>query len=105
VPLPKSVGKQGFAGKQREVAFGSRTQLHNLQDRPVTLVLEDRIPVSEDERIVVELDRQTTPGFKDSPRRPGVKILTLELAPGEKQEVVFAYSVRYPKDLAVSGLE
>ena len=105
VPLPKSAGKQGFAGRHREVEFGSRTQLHNLQDRSVTLVLEDRIPVSEDERIVVELDKQTTPGFKDSPRRPGVKILTLELGPGEEREVVFAYSVRYPKDLVVSGLE
>jgi len=105
VPLPKSAGKQGFGGRQREVEYGFRTQLHNLQDRSVTLVLEDRVPVSEDERIVVELDKQTTPGFKDSPRRPGVKIWTLELEPGEKREVVFAYSVRYPKDLMVPGLE
>jgi uncharacterized protein (TIGR02231 family) len=106
VELPKSAGKQGLTGKQREVEYAYRTQLHNLQDRPVTLVLEDRIPVSEDERIVVELDdKKTTEGFEDSPRRPGVKLLTLDLEPGEKREILFAYSVRYPKDLAVAGLE
>ena len=104
VPLPRSATKKGLGGKQREIEFGFKTQLHNLQDRSVTLVMEDRIPVSEDERIVVELDKETTPGFKDSPRRPGVKIWTLELEPGEKREVVFAYSVRFPKDLQVPGL-
>ena len=106
VKLPKAAGKQGITGRQREVDYAYRTQLHNLQDRPVTLVLEDRIPVSEDERIVVALDdKQTTAGFKDSPRRPGVKLLTLELEPGEQKEITFAYSVRFPKDLAVDGLE
>ncbi len=106
VKLPKSGGKQGLGGRQREIEYAYRTQLHNLQDRPVTLVMEDRIPVSEDERIVVELDeKQTSPGFKDSPRRPGVKLLTLELEPGEKREINFAYSVRHPRELAVAGIE
>ncbi len=106
VKLPKSAGKQGLGGRQREIEYAYRTQLHNLQDRPVTLVMEDRIPVAEDERIVVELDeKQTSPGFKDSPRRPGVKLLTLELEPGEKTEINFAYRVRHPRELAVMGLE
>ncbi len=106
VKLPKSEGKQGLTGRQREIEYAYRTQLHNLQDRPVTLVMEDRIPVSEDERIVVELDeKQTSPGFEDSPRRPGVKLLTLELKPGEKREIHFAYSVRHPRELAVAGIE
>ena len=104
VPLPRSAGNQGITGKNREVEFGFRTQLHNLQDRAVTVVLEERIPVSEDERIVVELDKQTTPGFKDSPRRPGVKLWTFEMAAGEKREILLAYRVRHPKQLYVPGL-
>jgi len=70
----------------------------------VTVVLEERIPVSEDERIVVELDKRTTPGFKDSPRRPGVKLWTFEMAAGEKREILLAYRVRHPKDLWLPGL-
>jgi uncharacterized protein (TIGR02231 family) len=105
VPLPKSEGRQGLGGKHREIEFAFRTQLHNLLDRPVTLVLEDRIPISEDERVVVELGKETTPGFEDSPRRPGVKIWTLDLAAGEKREIDLAYSVRYPRELFVPGLE
>ena len=72
---------------------------------PVTLVLEDRLPVSEDERIDVEIGKETTPGYKDSERRPGVKIWTLEFEPGEKREVVLSYSVRYPKEMQLPEIE
>jgi uncharacterized protein (TIGR02231 family) len=106
LPQPKSSGRSGLTGKQREVELEYRTRLHNLQDRAVKLVYEDRVPVSEDERIEVELDgKRTTPGYRDSERRPGVKLWTIDLAAGEQREIVLAYRVRWPKDLVVAGLE
>ena len=105
VPLPRSAGREGLTGKQRVIQYGFRTQLHNLQDRDVTVVLEDRLPVSEDERVEVRLGKETTPGFSDSERRPGVMLWTLELAASEKREIVLAYSVRFPRDLYVPGLD
>jgi uncharacterized protein (TIGR02231 family) len=105
LPQPKSSGRSGLTGKQREVEMEFRTQVHNLQDHPVKLVLEDRVPVSEDERIEVELGKQTTPGYRDSERRPGVKLWTVDLAAGEKREFVLAYTVRYPRDVVVPDIE
>jgi uncharacterized protein (TIGR02231 family) len=105
LPMPRSAGRGGLTGKQREVEYAFRTQIQNLQSRSVTLILEDRVPVAEDERIVVQLGKETTPGYRDSERRPGVKLWTLELDPGEKREIVLAYSVRYPKEMLLPGLE
>jgi hypothetical protein len=67
--------------------------------------LEDRVPVSEDERIEVEMDMSTTPGSRPSERRPGVLLWTFDLAAGETREIVLAYRVRYPRDLLVPGLD
>ena len=104
VPEPQLASREGISGKQRQIHTVERTIVHNLMDRPMTLVLEDRLPVSEDERIVVQMGRGTTPGFRDSERRPGVKIWTLELAAGEKREIQFDYTVRHPRDMVVAGL-
>jgi len=105
VPEPQMKGRGGITGKYRVVDRTQRTLIHNLLGREATLVLEERLPVSEDERITVELGKQTTPGFKDSPRRPGVKLWTLTLAAGEKRELRFDYSVRYPRELNLPDLE
>lgn len=105
VKLPRESGREGFSGKYRQVAFGYRTVVENLMSREVGLILEDRVPVSEDERIVVEIAKETTAGYKQSDRRPGVMLWRMELAPRAKQEVVLEYSVRFPKDLVVTGIE
>lgn len=105
VPLPRSAGKAGFTGKSREVEVAYRTRIHNLQEREVTLILEDRVPVAEDERITVQLGKETTAGWEPSKRRPGVMLWTLELGPGEERELVLAYTVRHPRDMALPGLD
>jgi len=105
VKLPRESGREGFSGKYRQVAFGYRTVVENLMSREVSLILEDRVPVSEDERIVVEIAKETTAGYKQSDRRPGVMLWRMELEPRAKKEVVLEYSVRFPKDLVVAGIE
>jgi uncharacterized protein (TIGR02231 family) len=104
VRLPEERGTEGLTGKTRQIAYEYRTTLENLRDREVTVTLEDRIPVSEDERIVVEMEKATTPGHQESKYRPGVLLWKLTLAPREKKNVVLAYSVRFPKDMVVPGL-
>ena len=44
-----------------------------------------------DEQIEVQMGKGTTQGYRDSERRPGVKLWTIELAAGEKREVVLDY--------------
>lgn len=103
-PLPRERGTRGLTGKTRHLTFAFRTSVKNLRDEAVILVLEDRIPVSEDEQIQVDVDKATTPGYAEDPDRPGVLEWTLDLVPGEKREIHLEYAVRYPGDLVVPGL-
>ena len=102
---PQERGTEGITGRTRQIAHAFKTTIENLRDREVTVTFEERLPVSEDERIVVQRDDATTPGHQPSKNRPGVLLWKLTLAPREKKDVVFAYTVRYPKDLIVPETE
>jgi uncharacterized protein (TIGR02231 family) len=104
-PLPQDRSESGIFGKEKRIAYAFRTTVENLRDQKVTVDVEDRIPVSEDERIHVEQGKGTTPGAKEVKDRPGVLVWTLDLAPREKREVILEYTVRFPKDLFIPGLE
>ncbi len=101
--LPESRDQRGIVGKDRVITQAFRTTIENLRDQAVKVTLEDRIPVSEDERIRVELNKETTPGSTEVQERPGILEWELELKAGEKREVVLSYTVRFPADLVVPG--
>lgn len=105
IRLPQERAIEGLSGKTRQIEYAFRTRLENLRDQEVTITVEDRVPVSEDERIVVEIGKGTTPGRQESARRPGVFLWKLTLAPKEKKDVNLEYSVRFSRDLLVPGLE
>lgn len=91
--LPESRERAGGKGRS-EVEYGFRTLVENLRDQPIVIAVEDRMPVSEDERIVVEMGRQTTPGFARDERRPGVLIWTLTIPARGRSEVGLYYSIQ-----------
>jgi uncharacterized protein (TIGR02231 family) len=105
VLTPREQSLEGIGGKTRKIAYERRTRIENLRDDEITVVVEDRIPVSEDERIVVDLGKETTQGHQPSKNRPGVLLWKSTLAPREKKEVSLSYVVRYPRDLVVPGVE
>src|SRR5262245_23777783 len=90
VRQPQDRSLEGLTGKTKQIAYEFRTSVENLRDQPVTMILEDRVPVSEDERIVVELGKGTTPDHTPSKTRPGVLLWKLTLAPRERKNVVLA---------------
>lgn len=105
IRLPQERGTEGITGKTRQIEYAFRTRLENLRDLEVTITVEDRVPVSEDERIVVEIGKGTTPGRQESARRPGVFLWKITLAPREKKDLILEYGVRFPRELVVPGLE
>jgi uncharacterized protein (TIGR02231 family) len=104
VTLPQRRTREGLTGRDQQVAYGFRTEVENLRDRPVSVVIEDQVPVSEDERITVKRGDATTAGMREVKDRPGVLEWDLPLAPRQKKEVVLEYAVRFPRDLPVGGL-
>ncbi|WP_454616988.1 mucoidy inhibitor MuiA family protein [Bradyrhizobium cenepequi] len=107
VKIERSVVKrnEGSAGlivtsKTDERAF--KTSVRNGHDFPVSIAIEDQLPVSENEEIMVELLPQTTPPTATNLRdKRGVLQWTFDAKPGELKEITFGWRIRWPKDKGV----
>ncbi|WJR81673.1 mucoidy inhibitor MuiA family protein [Bradyrhizobium sp. NP1] len=99
----RSEGSAGLivaTAKTDERAF--KTTVRNGHDFPVKVAIEDQLPVSENEDIVVEMLPQTTPPATTNVHdRRGVLEWALEVKPGEARDITFAWRVRWPKDKGV----
>ncbi|HET8947780.1 MAG TPA: mucoidy inhibitor MuiA family protein [Candidatus Polarisedimenticolia bacterium] len=88
------------AGDDLETRRRLATTLRNQLERPVTVQVTERLPLSADDRVKVALDsRDTTDGASEDAKDRGVLRWTLRLPPSESREVVLAYSVRSPRGL------
>lgn len=72
------------------------TTVENLGKRPVSLVLAERIPVSENTEIRVSQVRITP---KEATDAEGIARFSITLAPGEKRTFGVSYQVDYPPSL------
>ena len=108
VKIERSVLKrnEGSAGlivttsKTDERAF--KTTVRNGHDFPIRIAIEDQLPVSENEDIVVEMLPSTTaPSATNVRDKRGVLEWTFEAKAGEVRDINFAWRVRWPKDKSV----
>ena len=108
VKIERSVVKrnEGSAGlivttsKTDERSF--KTSVRNGHDFPIRIAIEDQLPVSESEDIVVEMLPQTTaPTATNLRDKRGVLEWAFEAKPGEAPDIAFAWRVRWPKDKGV----
>ena len=71
-------------------------------ERPIRVVIEDRLPVSEVDDIKVELLPVTTPPTERDVRdRRGVLAWSFDAAPGEIKEIRLGWRLRWPADKTV----
>jgi uncharacterized protein (TIGR02231 family) len=108
VKIERSVVKrnEGSAGlivttsKTDERSF--KTTVRNGHDFPIKIAIEDQLPVSENEEILVEMLTSTTPPTASNLRdKRGVLEWAFEAKPGEVRDIAFAWRVRWPKDKGV----
>ncbi|WMT76808.1 mucoidy inhibitor MuiA family protein [Bradyrhizobium sp. Ash2021] len=79
-----------------------KTSVRNGHDFPIKIAIEDQLPVSENEDIVVEmLPATTAPTATNLRDKRGVLEWAFEAKPGEVRDIAFAWRVRWPKDKAV----
>jgi uncharacterized protein (TIGR02231 family) len=101
--LKRNEGSAGLivtTSKTDERAF--KTSVRNGHDFPLRIAIEDQLPVSENEEIVVEMLSSTTPPTTTNLRdRRGVLEWAFEAKPGEAKDIAFAWRVRWPKDKGV----
>ena len=80
-----------------------KTTVKNLHDFPVKVQVIDRLPISENTAITVEMLPITTPPTeKQVADRRGVMSWTLDLAPNEAKDIRLAYRLKWPADRDVT---
>lgn len=98
--LKRNEGSAGLivtTSKTDERAF--KTTIRNGHDFPIHVAIEDQLPVSEVDEIVVEMLPTTTPpSAKDIRDKRGVMEWSFDAKSGEIRDINFAWRVRWPKD-------
>ncbi|TFV35529.1 mucoidy inhibitor MuiA family protein [Bradyrhizobium frederickii] len=98
--LKRNEGSAGLlvtTSKTDERAF--KTTIRNGHDFPLRVAIEDQLPVSESEDIVVEmLPSTTTPTASNIRDKRGVLEWSFDAKPGEVRDINFAWRIRWPKD-------
>ncbi len=82
-------------------SFGYRITLRNTKNEPISMVMEDQVPISQDSRIEVELENAIGADFN---RETGKLTWKLTLQPLENKEILLKYNVKYPKGKNIQGL-
>lgn len=98
--LKRNEGSAGLlvtTSKTDERAF--KTTIRNGHDFPIKVAIEDQLPVSENEDILVEMLPSTTPPTASNTRdRRGVLEWSFDAKPGDIRDINFAWRIRWPKD-------
>jgi len=93
----------GLTNSGKRVTYEYLLTLQNNKKAAARVVVADQIPVSRNEKIVV---KQLAPDAKEfKPTAEGALKWTLDLKPAEKRELTVKFSIDYPNDVQVAGLE
>jgi uncharacterized protein (TIGR02231 family) len=95
----------GLFTKDDVVVYRIRTTVKNLYATPVSVKVLDLVPVSREEDVKVKVLDDSTPPTEEDPMRPGVRAYAVSLQPREEKAIDLRYEVRFPKGMALSGLE
>jgi uncharacterized protein (TIGR02231 family) len=96
--------QSGLIGTTRRHQRRYAIEATNRRTSPVALEIIDHLPVAQDSRITVELGAETTPPTTtEHDGHQGVLAWRLALEPGQTTTITFAYTIRHPADLDVTG--
>jgi uncharacterized protein (TIGR02231 family) len=93
----------GLTNSGKRITFEYLLTIQNNKKTAARVIVADQIPVSRNEKVVV---KQLAPDAKEiKPTPEGALKWTLELKPAEKREITIKFSIDYPNDVQVAGLE
>lgn len=99
ITVAQKTSEPGLLGSNKTARSEFRISAKNLHAFPVALIIEDRIPVSEDQTILVERAPEMTKPDVESPEdRRGIIQFKPQLKAGEEKTFTTAYTIRWPAD-------
>lgn len=103
VKREKIADKSGtkFLSSYREQTFTYDITVRNNKKEAVSLTLKDQYPLSTDEKIEIELLKDSGANVN---KETGVLTWELKLKPGETEKIRISYKIRYPKDRVIQNL-
>ena len=90
-----------FLSKRKQLSFAYSIQVRNFRSEAVQLAVYESLPVSQDERINIDLDK---PVPKPDANDRGMMRWDLTLEPGKERTAAFSYRIEYPGDLVTEQL-
>jgi uncharacterized protein (TIGR02231 family) len=95
----------GIPSPNKTIVSKYKLTVENYKTKSISLSLFDQVPVSQNDKIRIKnVQFRPDPADKNYQDRQGVARWVLELAPQEKKEVEFSFTVEHPRDLVVHGL-
>ncbi len=95
----------GIASPNRKTFFKYRITIENYKGRPISMIVYEAIPVSENERIKTKVtDINIAPKEKDWNNRKGIWRWEFSLEPKMKKEIMYSFFIEHPRDMSVEGL-
>jgi uncharacterized protein (TIGR02231 family) len=109
VLVKKYEEEKGVFGGKLRVVYTYQINVENTMKTTQKLTVRDRIPVSQNEKIVVEIRNASIPpapeeGKEDTEFQQGQRKYALELKPGEKRAINYELVVTYDKEAGIQGL-
>jgi uncharacterized protein (TIGR02231 family) len=94
-----------IAATTKRTIYRYKVTLENYKPKNIKAKLFEAIPISQDDRIKVKMDKVSLePKEKDYKDKKGVWLWELELAPKEKKEIFFSYVIEHPREMEIEGL-
>ena len=108
--VKKYEDSKGVFGGKKRIVFSYQIEIQNNTKRDQEVILRERIPVSQNEKIEVEIKNNTAKflpaeSLDDYAYKQGQRKIVQEIKAGQKTTVSYDLIVSYDKDLNISGLE
>ncbi|MFI5358265.1 MAG: mucoidy inhibitor MuiA family protein [Opitutales bacterium] len=103
VRVRKFTEETGLISNGHRLTYEYRLTIQNHKRTAARVIVNDQVPVSRNEKIVVKVLAPAADEAK--PNDAGKLQWTLDLKPGEKRELTVKFTVDYPDGVTVSGLE
>ncbi len=93
----------GLTNSGKRITYEYLITVQNNKKTAERVIVADQVPLSRNEKVVVKV--LAPDGKEVKPTDEGTLKWTLELKPAEKRELTIKFTVDYPNDVNVSGLE
>lgn len=98
-------GDEGFISTVNTQERRFVTTIENLHDFPMTVTIQDRLPNSTHEDIIVNMvEGSTPPTTKDVDKKVGVFEWKTKLDGKQKADINFGYKISWPRDMRITPL-